>query len=60
LARRETRRACGGGFGSKTEARAWLDRKVPEVEALRVGDPRSYAYLGERVEAAEATALPSA
>jgi integrase len=27
-----------GGFPTKTEARAWLDRKVSEVEALRDGD----------------------
>jgi hypothetical protein len=49
-----------GRLRQQDRARAWLDRKVPEVEALRVGDPRSYACLGERVEAAEATALPSA
>jgi integrase len=27
-----------GGFNTKTEARAWLDCKMPEVEALRDGD----------------------
>jgi integrase len=28
-----------GGFGTKTEARAWADRKAGEVAALRRGDP---------------------
>ncbi|MBA2742271.1 MAG: site-specific integrase [Actinobacteria bacterium] len=44
-----------GGFGSKTDARAWLDSRVDDVEALRRGDVaalrrRSLPTLAELVD----------
>jgi integrase len=46
------RRRRQGGFATKTEARAWLDARVAEVEALRRGESHETAQANLTVDEA--------